>query len=66
MEDDALIDISKPLIVIQIHDEKHLMLSTNINDPDDVQLILEEVLENLMEREYDAFQEATKSIRRLQ
>ena len=65
MEDDSLIDLSNPLIIIQIVDERHLMLSTNM-EHEDVQIILEEVLENMMEQDYDASIAAHNIIKRLQ
>ena len=66
MENDPLIDLSKPIIIIQIQDDNYVQLMTNMEDQDDVIMILEDLLDNVAEMEMNSFIEANKVIKRLQ
>ena len=66
MERNSLIDLSKPVIIIQIQDDNYVQLMTNMDDQDDVIMILEDLLDNIAEMEVNSFIEASKVIKRLQ
>ena len=65
MEPNSLIDIKKPVIVIQIQDDKVLKLLTNFESVDDVVDILEEMLEQIANMEYTASKETQNLLNRL-
>lgn len=66
MEGNSLIDLTKPIIVIQIEDGNHLSLATNFEDADDVLDVLEEIVENLQDMSVESFMKANNLLRRLQ
>lgn len=65
MEGNPLIDVKKPVIVIQIVDDSELKLLTNFENVEDVLDILEEMVEQIHAMEYSASKQTSDLLKRL-
>ena len=64
MERNSLIDPNKPLVIIQIEDGNYMSMATNIDDPDDVLDILEELVEKIHEMGVNSFLETNEVMKK--